>query len=84
MSCGLEGPRRQPWACLSEGSARRSNGHAERRSCSTIFRILNAKSIGLTITLADITEQEFRVLELIEGERQEQITTGRSSIQRSR
>jgi hypothetical protein len=29
------------------------------------FRILNAKSIGLTITLADITEEEFRVLELI-------------------
>jgi len=24
------------------------------------FRILNAKSIGLTITLADITEEEFR------------------------
>jgi hypothetical protein len=27
----------------------------------------------LTITLADITEEEFRVLELIEAERQEQI-----------
>ena len=37
------------------------------------FRILNAKSIGLTITLADITEEEFRVLELIEAEGQEQI-----------
>ena len=34
-------------------------------------RILNAKNIGLTITLADITEEEFRVLELIEAERQE-------------
>jgi hypothetical protein len=40
------------------------------------FRILNAKSIGLTITLADITEEEFRVLELIEAERQEQIKGG--------
>ena len=31
-----------------------------------VFRILSAKNIGLTITLADITEEEFRVLELIE------------------
>jgi len=36
------------------------------------FRILNAKSIWLTITLADSTEEEFRVLEMIEAERQEQ------------
>ena len=28
------------------------------------------------ITLADITEEEFRVLELIEAERQEQIRSG--------
>ena len=41
------------------------NGAVVRRC----FRILNAKSIGLTITLADITEEEFRVLELIEAER---------------
>ena len=41
------------------------NGGLVRRC----FRILNAKSIGLTITLADITEEEFRVLELIEAER---------------
>ena len=40
------------------------------------LRILNAKSIGLTITLADITEEEFRVLELIEAVRQEQIKAG--------
>ena len=40
------------------------------------FRLLNAKNIGLTITLADITEEEFRVLELIEAERQEQIRSG--------
>jgi hypothetical protein len=45
------------------------NGTLVRRC----FRILNAKSIGLTITLADLTEEEFRVLELIEAERQEQI-----------
>ena len=46
------------------------NGALVRRC----FRILNAKSIGLTITLADITEEEFRVLELIEAERQGQST----------
>jgi hypothetical protein len=32
---------------------------------------LNAKQIGLTITLADITEEEFRVIELIDAEREE-------------
>ena len=46
------------------------------------FRILNAKAIGLTITLADITEEEFRVLELIEAERQEQMRSGESSQNR--
>ncbi len=45
------------------------NGALVRRC----FRILNAKSIGLIITLADITEEEFRVMELIEVERHEQI-----------
>ena len=61
-------------------------GRAVRRTCSKrrwirrtarlvrrCFRFLNAKSIGLTITLADITEEEFRVMELIEAERQEQL-----------
>ena len=48
------------------------NGTLVRRC----FRILNAKSIGLAITLADITEEEFRVLGLIEAERQEQISSG--------
>ena len=43
-----------------------ANGVLVRRC----FRILNSKSFGLTITLADITEQEFRVLELIDVERQ--------------
>ena len=52
------------------------NGALVRRC----FRILNAKSIGLTITLADITEEEFRVLELIEAERQEQIKTGHGGV----
>ena len=47
------------------------------------FRILNAKNIGLTITLADITEEEFRVLELIEAERQDQIRNGNSGDKRS-
>ncbi|HTX36142.1 MAG TPA: hypothetical protein VME43_14025 [Bryobacteraceae bacterium] len=35
------------------------------------FRILNAKQIGFAITLADITEEEFRVIELIDAERSE-------------
>jgi hypothetical protein len=48
------------------------------------FRILNAKSIGLTITLADVTEEEFRVLEMIEAERQEQIKNGDGNAQCSR
>jgi len=43
------------------------NGGLVRRC----FRILNA-NIGLTITLRDITEEEFWVLEMIESERQEQ------------
>ena len=53
------------------------NGALVRRC----FRILNAKSIGLTITLADITEEEFRVLELIEAARQEQIKNGDADAQ---
>jgi len=44
------------------------NGMLVRRS----FRLLNAKSMGLTITLDDITEEELRVMELIEAEKQEQ------------
>ena len=52
------------------------NGALVRRC----FRILNAKSIGLTITLADITEEEFRVLELIEAERQKQVSSGEGAI----
>jgi hypothetical protein len=48
------------------------------------FRILNAKSIGLRITLADITEEKLRVLELIEAERQEQIKNGDGGSRSSR
>jgi hypothetical protein len=48
------------------------NGGIVRRC----FRILNAKSIGLTITLADITEEQFRVLE---AERHELISGGNGS-----
>jgi hypothetical protein len=40
------------------------------------FRLLNAKAIGLTITLADITEEEFRVMEMIEAERQDRVRNG--------
>ena len=39
------------------------------------FRILNTKAMGLTVTLADITEEEFRTLESIEAARQEQISS---------
>jgi len=53
------------------------NGALVRRC----FRILNAKNIGLTITLADITEEEYRVLELIEAKRQEQIKDGTSGTE---
>lgn len=48
------------------------------------FRILNAKNIGVTITLADITEEEFRVLELVEAERQEQYKNGDDGARVSR
>ena len=37
------------------------------------FRLLNAKNIGLTITLQDITEEEFRVMELIDSEQKEHV-----------
>ena len=56
------------------------NGAVVRRC----FRILNAKTIGLTITLADVTEEEFRVLELIEAERQEHIKNGDGSAPSAR
>jgi hypothetical protein len=56
------------------------NGSLVRRC----FCILNAKSIGLTFTLADITEEEFRVLEQIEAERQERINGGEGGCGRSR
>ena len=35
------------------------------------FRILNAKQIGIAITLDDITEEEFQVIELIDAEKSE-------------
>jgi hypothetical protein len=50
------------------------NGTLVRRC----FRILNAKSSGLTITLANITEEEFRVLELIEAEPRNRSTVGKA------
>ena len=51
------------------------NGALVRRC----FGILNPKNIELTITLADITEEELRVLEPIETERQEQIACGKQA-----
>ena len=33
------------------------------------FRLLSAKSLGIVLTLADITEEEFQVMEIIEAER---------------
>ena len=45
------------------------NGVLVRRS----FRLFNAKAIGLSITLDDITEEEFRVMELIDVEQKEHI-----------
>ena len=80
----LERHRRQPgpgWPKnLLEQAIDAPGGALVRRR----FRILNAKSIGLTITLADITEEEFRVLELIEAERQEQINSGDGGNRHSR
>ena len=65
-------PRTRPSENRLEEAMDTPSGALVRRC----FRILNAKNIGLTITLADITEEEFRALELIEAERQEQIRNG--------
>jgi hypothetical protein len=53
---------------LVEEAFETPNGILVRRC----FRLLNAKSMGLAITLADITEEELRVMEVIEAERQGQ------------
>ena len=53
---------------LVEEAFETPNGVLARRC----FRLLNAKSMGLTITLADITEEELCVMEFIEAEKQEQ------------
>lgn len=45
------------------------NGILVRRS----FRLFNAKAVGLTITLDDVTEEEFRVMELIDAEQKEHV-----------
>ena len=37
------------------------------------FRLLNARTLGLTLTLSDITEEEFRVMELIDSEQKEYV-----------
>jgi len=61
VSHGPECPKR-----VVEDAMDSANGALVRRC----FRLLNAKAMGLTITLADITEEEFRAMELIESERQ--------------
>jgi hypothetical protein len=53
---------------LVEEAMETFNGVLVRRC----FRLLNAKALGVTITLADLTEEEFRVMEMIEAVRQEQ------------
>lgn len=45
------------------------NGVLVRRA----FRLLNAKGLGITITLEDVTEEEFRVMELIDAEQKEHV-----------
>ena len=40
--------------------------------------IQSAKNIGLTTTLVDTIEAEFRLLELIEAERQQRVMNGES------
>lgn len=49
----LEESMQSPFGCLID------------RAC----RFLNAKGLGITYTFADITEEEYRVMELIESER---------------
>ena len=39
------------------------------------FKLLNAKTMGFTITLADVTEEEFRAMELIDTARAEQASS---------
>jgi hypothetical protein len=58
-------------------------GHGLGKRCfgSVMFRMLNAKPMGLTITLADITEEEFRVQKLIEVTRQEKTKATGGGVQ---
>ena len=72
----LNGVPMKPGEAMPEEPARRGDGYAEWRSRSTVLPHSDCQNIGLTITLADITEEEFRVLELIEVERQEQNKSG--------
>jgi hypothetical protein len=61
--------RLEPSPCCPKALLEESSYTPNRGLVRRCFRILNAKNIGLTITLGDITEEEFRVLELIESER---------------
>ena len=67
----LERDRREPRSRLPEAPARRSDGDTQGVLVRRCFRLLNAKDLGLTITLSDLTEEEFRALELIDSEKRE-------------
>ena len=62
---------------LVEEAFETPNGILVRRC----FRLLNAKAMGLTLTLNDITEEELRVMELIEAKREEQTRAEDSGAQ---
>jgi hypothetical protein len=53
---------------MAEQAMDNSRGQTLWRQPAAPGSHLNAKSIGLTIRLADVTEEEFWVLELIETE----------------
>jgi len=69
---GLEGHRRQPWDWLPKNLLEERWIRRTVRSCA-MFPHSEREKYRLTITLGDITEEEFRVLELIDAERQEPI-----------
>jgi hypothetical protein len=75
VSHGPDCPKR-----VVEDAMDSANGALVRRC----FRLLNAKAMGLSITLADISEEEFRTMELIEALRQEEIRAADGNAPRSR
>jgi hypothetical protein len=59
----------QPRSRVPEEPAGRVDGHAERRFGPAVLPDSEREEHRLAITLADITEEEFRLLEMIEAER---------------